>query len=219
MFVKSVKGCKGENVSKAKLIRKAKKLLMTRVCPVRVASIFYYKPFHKEYVQTLYEPFSKMLSDIIDKEKFPFTKTAMKSIQKRTKEIVSVALRNAYNNIYEKLNIPANRKPSITKFEQNIAVSSPVLVCVTSSKMTLNDKSKSEQQYGKAVQDCVEETQFMTWEESYEEFAAKYPNTMTLNTYLTFVKTHLPVFSGLLVSGEGFDELTPFSEEYDKSVA
>ncbi|MGN0679706.1 MAG: hypothetical protein ACI4JS_08600 [Oscillospiraceae bacterium] len=195
-LVKSVKGCKGDDGSKAKLVGKAKKLLMTRVSPFRVAGIFYYKPFHREYAQTLYEPFSKMLSDMVDKDKLPFTKTAMKSVQKRTKEIVGIALRNAYNNIYEKPYIPANRKPSITKFEQNITASSPVLVCVTSSKTVMNAKNKSEMQYEKAVQDSAEESQFMTWEESYEEFAAKYPNTMTLNTYLTFVKTHLPVLYG-----------------------
>ena len=199
-LVECVAACNGEDNSRARMIAKAKKLLLAKVSPVSVASVYYYKKNHRIYNKSLEQAYREIVKVLCNNGSI-FNNSVSRKVSSVTLDITAAAITEAYDTIYNKSTLEEKYKPHIDDFlEQRLNDSR--MLCFESLPKLSNRKQwyQGTEYYNEVVNEEVE-IGFLSWDSNYKQYIADNEQwSMSRNTYLALVNVHIPKLIGASAS-------------------
>lgn len=201
--------CDGSEISE-KLVDRIKKALLKKNGYKRIAQIYHYKKNHKSYEKMFEKTYREIVNEVIGKDKeYFFTINAVQEIEKRTKEIVGSAVKNAYDKICGYKHIPEKYKLNKEDYVLYMDRFTVPYVCIANDSQCFPCAY-----YDKVYSDC-QAAEYLDLAKCYEDFSfrAKSIKSKLSEDEYSFLEnnmlyTYKRYFKGVFSYIAGFDENT-----------
>lgn len=193
-----------------KLVDRVKKALLKKNGYKRIAQLYHYKKNHKSYEKMFEKTYREIVNGVIEKDKeYFFTINAVQEIEKRTKEIVGSAVKNAYDKICGYKHIPEKYKLNKEDYVLYMDRFTVPYTCIANDSQCFPCAY-----YDKVYNDC-QAAEYLDLAKCHEDFSfiaesvkLKIPENKHVFLKSNTLHTYKRYFKGVFSYISGFDEDT-----------